>query len=60
MRKSSSATTIDAVLHCVYSVNDLAVAYVTAYVDPEDPPQSERPQTPSSFALTSPLLDASP
>ncbi len=37
MRKSSSAITIDAVLHCVYSVNDLAVPYVTAYVDPEDP-----------------------
>jgi hypothetical protein len=36
MRKLSSAT-IEAVPHCVYSVKDLTVPYMTAYVDPEDP-----------------------
>jgi hypothetical protein len=33
----SSSTTAGALIYCLYSVNDLTVPYMTAYVDLEDP-----------------------
>ena len=37
MRKTSSSATVGALIHCVCSINDLTVPYMTAYVDLEDP-----------------------